>query len=236
MRNWLRKRKEDREAAKEAERARHKAKAAEERKREQEHLRLKSNVLAILDEGKLPEVSISVTGGTLPFKLLKSERLLWVFQGVEDLEDKMRREIRGRSSGMSVRVAKGVSVRVGPSRGTPVERRERVSHGTGLLGVATKNIYFRASTGKSVRIPFAKMVSVTKYADAVEVARDRASGLPEFFAVGRRDADFLHDLLHAIPASEVTAYSEAVPASQYHLLGTGDGDHYIEHHNTDQQE
>lgn len=229
MRNWLKERKAQKEAAKEAERVRREEEAEAERQREADRRQLKTNVLEILDEGKLPEVQINVTGGTLPFKLLKSERLVWVFQDVEYLEDKMRREIRGRSSGMSVRVVKGVSVRVGQSRGTPVERRERVSHGTGLLGVATKSIYFRASTGKSVRIPFAKMISVTKYADAVEVARDRASGLPEFFAVGRRDAEFLHDLLHAIPASEVSASTESVAADEYHILSTGDGDDLLVH-------
>ena len=120
---------------------------------------------------------------------------------------------------------KGVSVRMGQSRGTSVEREVLVSHGTGLLAVATKNIYFRG--GRSVRIPFTKIVSIAPYDDAVEVTRDRASGLPEYFQVDG-DAGFLHDLLHAIPASEVGVSSESVPASQYHLL-TGDGGDWLEH-------
>ena len=229
MRNWLKRRKAEREAALVATRARREAEAESQRRREAAHRQLKDNVLGILSEGKLPEVTINVKDGTLPFRLLKSERLVSVFQDVEYLENKIRREIVGRSSGMSVRVMKGVSVRVGQSRGTPVEREELVSHGTGLLGVATKNIYFRASTGKSVRMPFTKIVSIAPFNDAVQVTRDRASGLPEYFRVGRRDADFLHELLHAIPASEVTVTSETVFATEYHILPNGDGDDTLSH-------
>lgn len=118
---------------------------------------------------------------------------------------------------------------MGQSRGTPVEREEVASHGVGLLAVATKNIYFRADTGKSVRMPFAKIVSVSRYSDSVEVARDRASGLPEYFEPSHDDVEFLHDLLHAIPASEVTMKSEVVSEpSDYHLLDSGHDD-VLEH-------
>ncbi|MCY4011127.1 MAG: hypothetical protein OXG82_00275 [Gammaproteobacteria bacterium] len=240
MRNWLRERKAERDAKREADRARRAAAAKAERdrvaaekeaerKREADMRQLKTNVLAILDDGKYPHINFTFSGGTFPFKLLKSERLVWVFQEVEYLERKIRREVVGRSSGMSVRVMKGVSVRVGQSRGTPVETEHLVSHGKGLLAVATKNIYFRATTGKSVRMPFAKIVSVAGYSDAVEVTRDRASGLPEYFEPPRQDVEFLHDLLHSIPASEVTTKSEVVSEpSDYHLLDSGHDD-VLEH-------
>lgn len=236
MRNWLRERKAEREAKREADRARRAAAAKAERdriaaereaerKREADMRQLKTNVLSILDDGKHPHIEFNFEGGSFPFRLLKSERLVWVFQDVEYLETKIRREVVGRSSGVSVRVMKGVSVRMGQSRGTPVETEHLVSHGRGLLAVATKNLYFRASTGKSVRMPFAKVVSVAGYSDAIEVTRDRASGLPEFFQPPRQDVEFLHDLLHAIPASEVSTKSEVVPEpSDYHLLDSGHDD------------
>ena len=225
MRNWLRQRKAEKQAAKEVEIARREAEAEAERRKQAELRQLKANVLAILHDGMLPYINFTFSGGTFPFKLLKSERLVWVFEDVEYLECKIRREVVGRSSGVSVRVMKGVSVRMGQSRGSPVEREELVSRGMGLLAVATKNIYFRAATGKSVRMPFAKIISVAGYSDAVEVTRDRASGLPEYFRVDGQDVEFLHDLLHAIPASEVTTSSEVVSEpSEYHLLGSGHDD------------
>lgn len=190
--------------------------AEAERARIRAITQLKENMLDILAEGKVPEVNIDVQG-TLPFRLLKTETLLWVFADVEYLENKIKRHIQGRSAGVSVRVMKGVSVRAGGSRGTPVETETTVSRGMGVLGITTKNVYFSGS--KSVRIPFNKIVSLEPFRDAVGVTRDRASGLPEYFKCS--DAQFLHQLLHSVPASEVTARSEQVEAAEYHLISNG---------------
>ena len=80
MRNWLQKRKAEKQAEKDAESARRTAEAEAKRKGDAELRQLKTNVLEILSEGKLPQVSFTFSGGTFPFKLLKSERLVWVFQ------------------------------------------------------------------------------------------------------------------------------------------------------------
>ena len=46
--------------------------------------------------------------GRAPFNLMKSEQLVWVIQGVDYLETVVRRERRGTSHGVSIRVAKGL--------------------------------------------------------------------------------------------------------------------------------
>ena len=46
--------------------------------------------------------------GHIPFNLMKSEKLVWTFQGVDYLETVVRRERRGSSQGVSIRVAKGL--------------------------------------------------------------------------------------------------------------------------------
>ena len=46
--------------------------------------------------------------GAVPFNLMKSETLVWVIQDVDYLETVVRRERRGTSHGLSIRVARGL--------------------------------------------------------------------------------------------------------------------------------
>ena len=228
MRAWFKKRAEARQAElaaaqERAEEERRRARAARDRERQARLNRnqIRKNVLAIVDSGNVPRISFRLEQGTLPFKFQKSEHVLWIFPDVEYLEQKTRREIVGRSAGTSVRVMKGVSVRVGASRGRPEEHDEIVRRGVGLLAVTTKHIYFKGDM-RSMRIPFSKIVSTAPFADGVEVTRDRASGHPEFFIVGEEDAWFANDLIHAVPSFEAAPSMEVLPAEEYHLLHQDD--------------
>ena len=49
--------------------------------------------------------------GAVPFNLMKSEQLVWVIQGVDYLETVVRRERRGTSHGVSIRVERGLYYR-----------------------------------------------------------------------------------------------------------------------------
>ena len=113
MLDWLRQRRAERQAATEAKRVRREAEAENERRRKAELRQIKANVLDILGDGKLPYINVNFKGGPSPFRLQKSEQLIWAFQDAEHIEQKTRRDIVGRSGGVSVRVAKGVSVRMG---------------------------------------------------------------------------------------------------------------------------
>lgn len=233
--NWLKRKLAERRARqaearrKEEERraeVRRREQEAEQRKQEQERkeLQTKKNILAIIESGRVPDVNFRVSGEKLilPFKFQQSECLIWVFGSVRYLERKTRRKTVGRSAGTSVRVMKGVSVRLGQSVGTPVEYDELVDRGSGVLAITTKHIYFSGDE-RSIRIPFSKVVSVVQMNDGVEVTRDRVSGQPEFFVVGRDLAWFAHDLMHEIPSAEISAKSEQiVEVENYHLL-THDG-------------
>ena len=62
-----------------------------------------------LAEGIVPDrLSTNVSH---PFNLMKSEKLVWLFDGVDYTETKTRRERRGTSHGVSIRVAKGLYYR-----------------------------------------------------------------------------------------------------------------------------
>ena len=183
---------------------------AEERRRIRQR---QENIIAILGDDKLPDISWKVA---LPFKFMKSEHLIYVFPNVHYLEQRVKREVIGRSAGTSVRVMKGVSVRVGQSRGTPVESDVIHDRGVGMMAVTSRHLYFNGE--RSFRIRFDKMVSVEQRYDGVVVTRDRVSAQPEFFIVGEQDSQFVYDLLQAIPALELPRSPEKQDPDEYHML------------------
>ena len=165
----------------------------EEKQRKEQLLQYKKNVLDIVGSGNLPGINfIGVDGGKPPFIFRESEQLLWIFSSVEYLEQKTRRD-----------------------------DDEVVSRGIGLLAVTTKHVYFKGDR-RSLRIPFSKivsveLVSVDRGVDGVGITRDRASGHPEFFVVGREDAEFARDLILSVPSVEISGNSEVVSVGEYHL-------------------
>lgn len=180
------------------------AKAAEQAEAERAELAsrkaLQQKVIQVLAEGKVPDVN---TSSPVPFKLQRNERLVFVQDRVGYSEIRVRRQVVGRSSGMSVRVMKGVSVRSGESLGTPVETDVETSRGSGLFAISTKHVFFNGQ--RSFRIPLGKIVSAQKapqgYPEGVvEIVRDRASSLPEYFGIHRWDADFVVSLIHILPS------------------------------------
>ena len=92
--------------------------------------------------------------GTIPFNLMKSETLVWVLQDVDYLETVVRRERRGSSHGLSIRVTRGVYYRPSTFRSRPIEWEETIHADTGLLGLTTKHIYF-AGRKKKFRVRYA---------------------------------------------------------------------------------
>jgi hypothetical protein len=151
---------------------------------------VKAAVLRDVMEGKVPQ-RVSIENGSLPFNFQKQEQLVWVFQDVEYLEDKTRRQYVGRSAGISVRIAKGVYYRTGAFKGHPIERTERVSLGRGLLAVTTKHVYFEGV--KSFRLKHEKIVSYTPFSNGVGIVKDAASAKPQIFVTG--DGWFTYNLL-----------------------------------------
>ena len=130
--------------------------------------------------------------GALPFNFQKGEQLVWLFNGVNYLEDKTRREYVGGSRGVSVRVVKGVYYRVGAYQGHSISHTERTVVDTGLLAITNKSLYFGGSQ-KSFRIAFPKIVSFQPYSDGIAIMRDSANAKAQVFVTG--DGWFTHNLL-----------------------------------------
>lgn len=149
----------------------------------------KALILRDVLEGRVPSrLRLELT---LPFNLLKSEKLIWLLQNVDYLEDRNIRQYVGTSRGVSVRLARGVYYKVGACQGQIVQTTQSTFIGTGFLGVTNRHLYF-ASTQKSLRIPYAKIVSLQPCTNGIIVHRDAASALPQMFR--NDDGWFLYNL------------------------------------------
>jgi hypothetical protein len=129
---------------------------------------------------------------SLPINFQKGEQLVWLFDPTGFLEDRTHREYIGESSGLSLRVMKGVYYRTGTFKGHSVDRTERRHVDTGLLAITSKNIYFSGEE-KSFRIPYAKIVAFHPFDEGVGIIRDTANAKLQIFVTG--DGWFTYNLV-----------------------------------------
>ena len=130
--------------------------------------------------------------GALPINFLKREQTVWVFPESKYFEDKTRRQYVGGSHGFGFRIMKGVYYRVGSFKGRAVEHTERVHIDTGWVVVTDKNVYF-AGPHKSLRLPYAKIVSFEPFSDGIGIMRDASTAKPQIFVTG--DGWFTYNLI-----------------------------------------
>lgn len=166
------------------------------------------NLLKALTEDEvLPRFDLGTVRaefGRLPFNMMKSESLVWVFPNVRYFKEVTRREFRGSSMGASIRVAKGVYIRPGSFRGESVESSSMEYQDSGVLGITTKHIYFRGSV-KSFRVRLEKIVSFDPHRDALHIMRDTASAKPEAFTMGVFEVWFCVNVIDAIMSMDDAA-------------------------------
>ena len=129
--------------------------------------------------------------GAVPFNLMKSEQLVWVIQGVDYLETVVRRERRGSSQGLSIRVALGLYYRPSTFRSRPIEWEETVHADTGMLGLTTKHVYFARSRNR-FRLRYDKIVAFEPFSDGSGIMRDAQTAKPQTFRTG--DGWFAYNL------------------------------------------
>ena len=136
-------------------------------------------ILKDISQGKLPENRLNISGNS-PFLLDKGETLIWIFQTVEFYEQRSKTTFEGKSQGISIKIAKGVYYRTGQFKGNPVTTTQMTLIANGMFALTNKNIYF-ASASKSIKIPYAKLISMTQYSDGIGLQKDGASAKPQIF-------------------------------------------------------
>jgi hypothetical protein len=113
--------------------------------------------------------------------LKPNERLVFKFSLVSLIKNVNHRHYVGQSSGMSVRVAKGLYARTGVQSGTSYSEKvkEVVDHGE--LYVTTQAVIFLGKDA-TPRIPFQKIVAVDELPHALQIAQEGKE--PFVFVVG----------------------------------------------------
>ena len=144
------------------------------------HKLFRAQSLRMLLEGEDPSVHFAYEG-MLPVLLMKSEKLLYLFKGVEFWEERTRTTYEGRSSGVSLRIAKGVYYRTGGFRGNPVKETGLEHIDTGIFVVTDTHVYFHGPS-KSFRTRYSKMVGVDPYEDGVGIRKDGTTARPQVFS------------------------------------------------------
>jgi hypothetical protein len=117
--------------------------------------------VAMVNDGRLPEISE-------PQMMPKKGEVVHLQEPAALLKEVIQREFRGGSRGMSFRVMKGVSYRVGNVRGKMVEvgRSFEVAD-TGTLFVTSRRAVYTGER-KSIEVPYAKLLDLNVYTDAVQ--------------------------------------------------------------------
>lgn len=139
----------------------------------------KASVLRSVLEGH-PRTNIHFEG--VNFNLQTGEFLIWVFSGVDYLEERIHRQYTGGYGGFSVLVASGLYYHTGAFHGNPVDNASLDPVDRGTLGITNLGLYFGGSI-KVFRVPYKKIVAFEPYSDAVGITRDAASAKPQVFSM-----------------------------------------------------
>ena len=139
---------------------------------------LQADVIQDILNGNKPSPKITIAGN-FPFMLSRNETMIWLFRDIIFYEQKIKREYVGRSSGISVRVAKGIYYRTGGFRGHPVETTYMQRISVGSVCLTDKHIYF-SSPEKSFRLSFDKIINIDTYSNGVGLQKDGANSKPIF--------------------------------------------------------
>jgi len=161
-----------------------------------QQMQLVATAYNAVQNGRLP-VYPYVLPQPFPFVLQRSEQFIWLFGSVNYAQEKVKREYISGSTGVSVRVAKGMTVRTGATRGYSVEHRVFEPTGSGLLCFTTKHIAFSSSTA-NLRVPWSKLVSIQPFSDAIVITKEAANPKQQVFTL--EEAAFAYQLAMLLAA------------------------------------
>lgn len=131
----------------------------------------------LLEGNKHPMV---VDDGTLPVMLQKGEVIIFFWNNIRIDSEQSIREYHGGSSGVSIRLAKGLYYRTGGMRGYSVSRTVGTTLGKGRVLVTNKAIYIIC--GDIIKkIKIANLVTVYPYSNAVTIRADGERSKPYTF-------------------------------------------------------
>ena len=155
----------------------------------------KARILRAIDTGKVSTINIQLDGNLAP-RLEDNERPIWSFNGVNYLTMRARTQYVGHSSGVSIRIAKGLYYRTGAYRGEPIRSEYLSNEDRGSLTITDHNVYF-VGAHRALKIPLNKIASCHLYSDGIEILRNGVTAKPSVFTLD--DPAFAANLLSRLP-------------------------------------
>lgn len=137
--------------------------------------------LQALQSGPLPVVA------NPPLALQRGERCHWVEPRCNYIEERSRREWVAGSQGVSIRIARGLTYRIGATRGHSYSVPYDAVVDTGALAVTSKRLAF-VGERRGFSIPYAKILSFRAFENAIQVQRDAMTAKPQTFTVADAEA------------------------------------------------
>lgn len=122
-------------------------------------------LLREIADGNIPEVSVT----NMVFQ--KSEKAYWAEAGKILEERVIRRRYEGGSRGVSFRIAKGVSYRVGSHKGQLISDSAIVPVSYGDLVITNKRVVFKGDK-KSFSIKLEKILNIEFYVDGINMSEE----------------------------------------------------------------
>lgn len=141
-----------------------------------------SRILTLLDEGKIDKIQTTFSGPFAP-RLEKNEHGIWAFSGVKYLVMKRHTQYVGRSSGVSVRLMKGVYYHTGSYSGTPIQTEYLSEQDVGGLSITNRNVYYVGSN-VAEKLPLNKIISVQLHIDGIEILENGRNKKPLILQFG----------------------------------------------------
>jgi hypothetical protein len=176
----------------------------------------RSTVEAKLD--RVLSLSRALQGRALPVNgdmNLKSGEVCLFSASATLLEERTRREYVGGSRGISIRIAKGLSYRVGASRGYSVPVSHVVEVCDGTFSITNRRCIFTGPR-KTVTVPIENLISFTPFEDGIQLHHEKSKGLQVFkFADGEYAAAVLSGLLSPLEAAsnDVVSMNQPIDAA-----------------------
>jgi hypothetical protein len=139
--------------------------ATEKRRIADEAVQKRANILEIMKNGGTPP---SVVGTRLI--LQKNEICHFASNATRLITKEKVTGFQARTVGASFRVAKGITLRSGGAKGSPI-RQNVTDRFDGMVFITNKRIVFQADRNGFV-LPFPKIISIKKYTDGCEYFKD----------------------------------------------------------------
>jgi hypothetical protein len=129
--------------------------------------------IAMVNDGRLPVM-------TSPRMVLKKNEVLHLEEPAALVKEVIHREFQAGSRGVSFRVMKGVSYRVGSSRGKMVEvgRSLQVADEGAICITSQRAVY--TGERKTIEMPYAKLLDLNVYNDGIQVHLSGRQNPPMF--------------------------------------------------------